>query len=146
MLRSLQQSEIHHSLSVSSENEHIYDLSGDGLIVSSTYGSTAYSLAAGGPIVHPEVRAMILTPICAHSLTHRPLVIPDSHTLQVKLIEKIDTVNITLDGQICVPIKHNSQVKITKESRRSVSIIKNNERTYFHTLKEKFVHGRREVY
>jgi NAD+ kinase len=134
------------TLSVSSNNQHIYDLSGDGLIVSSTYGSTAYSLAAGGPIVHPEVKAIILTPICAHSLTHRPLVIPDNFELQIKLLDKIDTVNITLDGQVCVPVKHGNTVKISKESRRSVSIIKNIERTYFHTLKEKFVHGRREVY
>jgi NAD+ kinase len=134
------------TLSVSSNNEHVYDLSGDGLIVSSTYGSTAYSLAAGGPIVHPEVKAMILTPICAHSLTHRPLVIPDNFELQIKLLDKIDTVNITMDGQVCLHIKHGSIIKISKETRKSVSIIKNIERTYFHTLKEKFVHGRREVY
>ena len=134
------------SLSVESSNEHVYNLSGDGLIISSTYGSTAYSLAAGGPIVHPDVKALILTPICAHSLTHRPLVIPDSEKLTIKLLDKIENVNITLDGQEFVHINSNSIITLSKESKRSIKLIKNDERTYFHTLKEKFVHGRREIY
>ncbi|MAX66475.1 MAG: NAD(+) kinase [Halobacteriovoraceae bacterium] len=134
------------TLSVESDGEHIYHLSGDGLIVSSTYGSTAYSLAAGGPIVHPDVKALILTPICAHSLTHRPLVIPDTQNLEIKLLEDISTVNITLDGQICVHIEHTDIIMLKKEQRRSISLIKNSDKTYFHTLKEKFVHGRREIY
>lgn len=134
------------TLSVESNQEHIYNISGDGLIISSTYGSTAYSLAAGGPIVHPEVKALILTPICAHSLTHRPLVIPDSQTLSISILEKLDSVNITLDGQDIINLKPRNIVKIKKEARRLVSFIKNDEKTYFHTLKEKFVHGRREVY
>ena len=134
------------SLSVESSGEHIYNLTGDGLIISSTYGSTAYSLAAGGPIVHPDVKALILTPICAHSLTHRPLVIPDGHKLTIKLLDKIDSVNITLDGQEFISIQNNQTIILNKEIKRSIQLIKNDERTYFHTLKEKFVHGRREVY
>ena len=134
------------TLAVEADGEHIYNISGDGLIISSTYGSTAYSLAAGGPIVHPAVKALILTPICAHSLTHRPLVIPDNQSLKVSLMENIDTVNITLDGQTCVHLAPKDTVKISKESRKTITLIKNTERTYFHTLKEKFVHGRREVY
>lgn len=134
------------TLSVEADGEHVYNVSGDGLIISSTYGSTAYSLAAGGPIVHPDVKALILTPICAHSLTHRPLVIPDNQELIIKVLEKIDTVNITLDGQECINLQPKDVVIITKETKRVVSFIKNTERTYFHTLKEKFVHGRREVY
>jgi NAD+ kinase len=134
------------TLSVESEGEHIYNISGDGLIISSTYGSTAYSLAAGGPIVHPAVKALILTPICAHSLTHRPLVIPDNQGLTISLMEDIDTVNVSLDGQTFVHLAPKDIVKIVKESRKTITLIKNTERTYFHTLKEKFVHGRREVY
>ena len=134
------------TLSVESNQEHIYNISGDGLIISSTYGSTAYSLAAGGPIVHPDVKALILTPICAHSLTHRPLVIPDTQSLNISILEKLDSVNITLDGQDIISLKPRDIVKIKKESRRMVSFVKNEEKTYFHTLKEKFVHGRREVY
>ncbi len=134
------------TLSVEADNEHIYNLSGDGLIISSTYGSTAYSLAAGGPIVHPDVKALILTPICAHSLTHRPLVIPDDVTLRVNIIENIDTIHVTLDGQKCIPLNHRDCIILKRERRQLITLIKNPEKTYFHTLKEKFVHGRREVY
>lgn len=133
------------TLSLEAQDQHIYNLTGDGLIISSTYGSTAYSLAAGGPIVHPDVKALILTPICAHSLTHRPLVIPDNYTLKVNLMDRIQSVNITLDGQTVVDLDHDLSVEIKKASKRFVSIIKNPDRTYFHTLKEKFVHGRRTV-
>tara|TARA_Y100001936_G_C16093403_1_gene688943 strand:+ start:9704 stop:10609 length:906 start_codon:yes stop_codon:yes gene_type:complete len=132
------------TLAVQSNDEHIYDLSGDGLIISSTMGSTAYSLAAGGPIVHPDVKALLLTPICPHSLTHRPLVIPDSHEVKIKLLDDIDSVTITVDGQIALKLDKKIEVSISK-ARNYISIIKNDERTYFHTLKEKFVHGRREL-
>jgi NAD+ kinase len=134
------------TLSVETEEEHIFNISGDGLIISSTYGSTAYSLAAGGPIVHPEVKALILTPICAHSLTHRPLVIPDNEKLKVTVLEKIDSVSVTMDGQTCVHLGARDLVTVKKESTKAITLIKNAEKTYFHTLKVKFVHGRREVY
>lgn len=130
---------------VDANEEHIYNLSGDGLIISSTIGSTAYSLAAGGPIVHPEVKAILLTPICPHSLTHRPLVLPEASEIKIQLLETEDTANITLDGQNVLTIHSRDVVTITKEVKRKISVIKNNEKTYFHTLKEKFVHGRREV-
>ena len=134
------------TLSVEANGENIYNITGDGLIISSTYGSTAYSLAAGGPIVHPDVKALILTPICAHSLTHRPLVVPDNHIFRIEVIERIDSVNITLDGQNCIPLHPGAIVEITKATKNKITLIKNEDRTYFHTLKEKFVHGRREVY
>ncbi len=134
------------SISVEADDEHIYNISGDGLIISSTYGSTAYSLAAGGPIVHPDVKALILTPICAHSLTHRPLVIPDTKILRLQVIEKIDTVNITLDGQVCIHLQPDDEILLNRENRKTIKFIKNIDKTYFHTLKEKFVHGRREGY
>lgn len=131
------------TVSVEAENQHIYNLSGDGLIISSTYGSTAYSLAAGGPIVHPEVKAIVLTPICAHSLTHRPMVIPDNYQLKINLIDRIKTVTITLDGQVTIDLDHSDTIILKKNPRKSVTLVKNIDRTYFHTLKEKFVHGRR---
>lgn len=133
------------TLSVDANKEHIYNLSGDGLIISSTIGSTAYSLAAGGPIVHPSVKALLLTPICPHSLTHRPLVIPETCEISVQLLDHGEKAHITLDGQNVVTIKSRDSIKINKETRRSILVIKNDEKTYFHTLKEKFVHGRREV-
>lgn len=130
------------SLSVEADEEHIYNLSGDGLIISSPLGSTAYSLAAGGPIVHPGVQAILLTPICPHSLTHRPLVIPDKSQITIRTLKNVDNVTLTLDGQSVVSINKDDAIHITKERKKLVQLIKNPHRSYFQTLKEKFVHGR----
>lgn len=131
-------------LKVDAASELIYNVSGDGLIISSTLGSTAYSLAAGGPLVHPDVKAIILTPICAHGLTHRPLVLPDHLPIQVKALNNEDNVLLTLDGQIAVDVNSKDLIQVTKDSTRSVFLVKNSERSFFHTLKEKFDYGRRE--
>lgn len=133
------------TLSVESEGEHIYNLSGDGLIISSPIGSTAYSLAAGGPIINPQVNAMTLTPICAHSLTHRPLVIPDNTSVMVKAAKPDELIKLTLDGQQAFVITSQDTVKVSKKKTLSVRLIKNPERTYFRTLKEKFTHGMRDT-
>jgi NAD+ kinase len=133
------------TLSIQSDDEHIYNLSGDGLIISSPIGSTAYSLAAGGPIIHPDVNAITLTPICAHSLTHRPLVVSDSSTIEVKAIKSDDTLKITLDGQQAFVVSSGESIVITKSKTKNVKLIKNHNRTYFRTLKEKFTHGAREI-
>lgn len=133
------------SVSIEVNTEHTQDVRGDGIIVSSTYGSTGYSLAAGGPIVHPSVNAYILTPICPHALTHRPVVISDDSTVTIKIIEDIDDVNVTIDGQIVVPVKYKDFITVKKEKNRYITLINNVEKTYFHTLKEKFVYGTREV-
>lgn len=129
------------SLSVEVNQEHMQDIVGDGIIVSSTFGSTAYSLAAGGPIVHPEVEAYILTPICPHSLTRRPVVISDKSHIDIKLIDEIDDVHVTLDGQQTIPVQYRDVVRIKKSSRYITTIL-NEEQTYFQTLKEKFNHGK----
>lgn len=133
------------TLSVESEGEHIYNLSGDGLIISSPIGSTAYSLAAGGPIIHPHVNAITLTPICAHSLTHRPLVIPDHSNVMIKAARSDELIKLTLDGQQQLTIGPNEIIKVTKKRTKIVRLIKNPNRTYFRTLKDKFTHGAREI-
>src|SRR5690606_6574540 len=84
--------------------EHIYNISGDGIIISTPLGSTAYSMAAGGPIVHPEVRGLILTPICPHSLIHRPFVIPDSAPITLRILPPHHSVTLTLDGQVAINV------------------------------------------
>lgn len=132
------------TVSVEVNGEHTQDIRGDGIIISSTYGSTGYSLAAGGPIVHPEVDAYILTPICPHSLTHRPIVISDKSNVNIKVLENIDNVNLTIDGQKVFPVEYKDTVTIKKQSERYISLVNNHEKTYFHTLKEKFVYGSRE--
>ena len=130
------------NLTVESNNEHIYNVSGDGLIISSPIGSTAYSLAAGGPIIHPEVNSMVLTPICPHSLTHRPLVIPDNFSLDLRIPGQEGQVILTIDGQQAVTIGKDEIIKVTKSKSNFVQLIKNPKRTYFHTLKEKLTLGR----
>ncbi len=130
------------NLSVETENDHIFDLSGDGLIVSSPIGSTAYSLAAGGPIVHPSNKALILTPICPHGLNHRPLVINDSEKVIVKNPHQKEELNLTLDGQALLCVRPKQFVEITKSSTHCFKIIKNPNRSYFSALKEKLTHGR----
>lgn len=132
------------SLKVDANQELIFNISGDGLIISSTLGSTAYSLAAGGPIVHPSVPALILTPICAHGLTHRPLVIPNHLKLQIKSLYHEDMVRLTLDGQVTQEINSKDHIVISRDPKKFIYLVRNPERTFFETLKEKFDYGRRD--
>lgn len=130
------------SISLEANSEQIYNLSGDGLIVSSTVGSTAYSLAAGGPLVHPDVKAFILTPICPHSLTHRAMVIPDNFEIKITVNEDQSNAIITLDGQVVVRFEKSKSAIISKVKSKTIQLIINDDKTYFHTLKEKLIHGR----
>lgn len=127
---------------VKANDEPVYTLSGDGLIVSSPIGSTAYSLAAGGPIIHPEVKSLVMTPICPHSLNHRPLVLPASTDIEVRPGGKEDHINLTLDGQEAISLMPSDIVNIQISPSKYVHFIKNPNKTYFHTLKTKFTHGR----
>jgi NAD+ kinase len=130
------------NLSLEANSEFIYNLSGDGLIVSSTVGSTAYSLAAGGPLVHPDVKAFILTPICPHSLTHRPIVIPDNFEVSISVTDDHSNAIITLDGQVVVNFEKGTKAIISKMKSKTIQLITNDDITYFDTLKEKLIHGR----
>ncbi len=130
------------TLCVETEDDLIFNLSGDGLIISSPIGSTAYSLAAGGPIVSPSVKSLILTPICPHSLTNRPLVLADNNSIHINSKDKVE-MQLTLDGQKAMAVSPNFSVLIKKE-RRFFNIIKNPDKKYFNTLREKFFHGKRE--
>jgi NAD+ kinase len=81
------------------DGKDVATLKADGLIVSTPTGSTAYSLSAGGPIIHPQVAAAVLTPICPHTLTYRPLIIPSGSEVRIKLLTGGEEVYLTLDGQ-----------------------------------------------
>lgn len=126
------------------DKEHIYNLAGDGIIISTPMGSTAYSMAAGGPIVHPDVKCLILTPICPHSLIHRPFVIPDSAPITLKILPPHHSVTLTLDGQVAINIDEQDVVSINDKKVKKVSLIKNPERFYFETIREKFVISRKD--
>ena len=130
------------TLSVEANDQQIYSVSGDGIIVSSPIGSTAYSLAAGGPIIHPSVKSFVLTPICPHSLTKRPIVLPDNSTICLKIYPTNGPVHLTLDGQEVTEVTNKHFIKIKKSSGLSARLIKNMDRSYFLTLKEKFTQGK----
>lgn len=124
--------------------EHIYNIAGDGIIISTPMGSTAYSMAAGGPIVHPEVRGLILTPICPHSLIHRPFVIPDTAPITLKVLPPHHTVTLTLDGQVAINIDEQDVLTINDAKVKKILLIKNQDRSYFETIRDKFVLSKKD--
>jgi NAD+ kinase len=113
----------------------------DGLIIASPTGSTAYNLAAGGPIVHPAVDAMVLTPIAPHTLTNRPVVIPASSDVHVRpIMDSRDEVFVTFDGQRGFELHENDLITV-RRAPRPVRIVKSARRTYFDLLREKLKWG-----
>ena len=118
-------------------NDHyITTYSADGLIVATPTGSTAYSLAAGGPIVQPEVPGIVLTPICPFTLTNRPLIIADSACIKIRLGKKSKDVMLTFDGQAGFEINEDHTIVISK-SPHPINMITMTKQTYFDVLKAK---------
>ena len=113
----------------------------DGVIISTPTGSTAYSLAAGGPIVMPELSCMLVTPICAHGLTQRPLVLPDHVTVELTLEQKPGHVFLTLDGQEGIDIKDGDTIRISRFTKHKLKIVNAPHRNYFSLLREKLNFG-----
>ncbi|MCI4445613.1 MAG: NAD(+)/NADH kinase [Candidatus Aminicenantes bacterium] len=111
-------------------------LKGDGLIISSPTGSTAYSLSAGGPIVHPQVETIILTPICPHTLSFRPLLLPASSIIKIKLLTPEEKVYLTIDGQRGRPMEKNATIEIRK-SEKELLLVTSPWRSYYELVKEK---------
>jgi NAD+ kinase len=114
----------------------IADYFGDGLVVATPVGSTAYNLAAGGALLHPELNALILTPMCAHTLSLRPLVIPANGTLLLKL-EGDDRMMVTVDGERTRELKGGDSVEITRLPA-PMTLVAHPTRSYFDTLRLKF--------
>ena len=113
----------------------------DGVIVSTPTGSTAYSLSAGGPIVHPSLESILITPICPHTLTNRPLIIPPSHKIRFVLRSGED-VMVTIDGQIGVKFEEQDEVVCTRSPYRA-QLVKPSGRSFFHVLREKLKWAKR---
>ena len=122
--------------------EYVTTFRADGLILSTPTGSTAYSLAAGGPIVFPTLGALVLTPICPHTLTNRPVVVPDDVTIQVVQASPGEEVSLTLDGQISFPLQHRDVVVI-RRAPRPLALITSPKRNYFEVLRTKLKWGQR---
>ncbi|MBI9097027.1 MAG: NAD(+)/NADH kinase [Spirochaetaceae bacterium] len=109
----------------------------DGIIIATPTGSTAYSLAAGGPIIHPDMSSMILTPICPFSLSNRPIVMPASDRITIKVEkEQRAKVILTVDGQIAFPLEAEDEIRIT-ELEKKISIIRSDKRSFYGVVKSK---------
>ncbi len=118
------------------DGREIAVLKADGLVVATPTGSTAYSLSAGGPIIHPKVPAIILSPICPHTLTFRPLVIAADSTVELRLLTDGEEVHLTLDGQRGAPLEKEDEVRI-RISPLEIQLVSSPKRGYFDLVKEK---------
>lgn len=122
-------------------NEYLITYTGDGLIISTPTGSTAYSLATGGPIVVPETRAITLSPIGPHTLTARPVIVPDDSIIRVGVEKDVKSVHVTADGQVEEILRPPVEFKI-KKGKYSVRLVKRLDRTYYDILRAKLMWGR----
>jgi NAD+ kinase len=128
-------------LEVSLDGRPVSTIRADGVIVSTPTGSTAYSLAAGGPILEPRLQAMTLTPICPHALTQRPLVVSDSAEIAIRLQHRPGPVLLTLDGQDVHELREGDTVTITRFRRHMLKLVASPTRDYFSVLREKLKFG-----
>jgi NAD+ kinase len=125
-------------LAVSVNDGFVAHFKADGLIVATPTGSTAYNLAAGGPIVSPDVDALVLTPIAPHTLTNRPVVIPASSRIRIQPLAHgaPQEIYVTFDGQTGSPLEMNDVVTVER-SRHPVHLVKATTRDYFGVLRQK---------
>jgi len=130
-------------LAVAVDDQPIMRVRADGLIVASPTGSSAYNLAAGGPIVHPAVDALLLTPIAPHMLTNRPVIIPGASEVRVEpMMDGNDEVFVTFDGQWGHPLQAADVVSI-RRAERPLQLVRASTRTYFDVLRQKLKWGER---
>jgi NAD+ kinase len=124
------------------DDEYVTTYKADGLIFSTPTGSTAYSLSAGGPLVYPTVEAFVVTPICPHTLTHRPLMIPDSATIEVNFKSEDEAVYLTLDGQVGNQLTRGDCVRMRKAAKKLL-LVRPARKTYYEILRSKLKWGER---
>lgn len=127
-------------LEISINGQFVTSLRGDGLIISTPTGSTAYSLSSGGPIINPSVHALILTPICPHTLTNRPIVIPQDVVVEVLMVSRGEGAMVTFDGQVGIALRHRDTVEV-KASDHKTRLIQFPQRTYYEVLRKKLKWG-----
>lgn len=129
-------------LSVSVDGESMMRIKADGLIIATPTGTTAYSLSAGGPIVHPQVDGLTITPIAPHTLTNRPVVVAGSSEIRIQPLihDEQSEVFATFDGQSLMPLKSDHIVTVSRAERR-LRLIRASSRGYFQVLREKLKWG-----
>ncbi|UCE25537.1 MAG: NAD(+)/NADH kinase [Candidatus Zixiibacteriota bacterium] len=127
-------------INLSVNGEDIVTYKADGLVISTPTGSTAYSLAVGGPIMHPKMEAMIAAPISAFALTTRPMIFSPDDTLEVRIVSDDHKGGLALDGQVMLPIKGSAKVVITRADFH-IKFIVFPENTFYKVLKSKLHWG-----
>lgn len=129
-------------LAIYISGEHITTPKADGIIFATPTGSTAYSLSAGGPIIYPTLPVIVMTPICPHVLTNRPLVVSSGTEIKVEVLSDAQNTYLTLDGQIGFSLQQGDEIYL-KNSESHINIIKSPFRDYFSILKTKLMWGER---
>ena len=128
-------------LNVSINDEFLTTFRADGLIIATPTGSTAYNLSAGGPVLYPTMEATILTPICPFTLANRPIIIPDSHRIQLAMgKESEEAVLLTFDGQVGFNLDYGDRVHIYK-SKEKIRLLRPPDHNYFRVLRDKLLWG-----
>ncbi len=117
-------------------DRHLTTYRADGLIVATPTGSTAYNLAAGGPIIHPDVAGIVLAPICPFTLTNRPLVVPDTAVIKIELAQKSTNIMLTFDGQAGLEIDDRDTI-VVRKGQHPINMITMPAQNYFDVLKAK---------
>jgi NAD+ kinase len=130
------------TLEVQIDGTNVSTCTSDGLIISSATGSTAYNLSAGGPILDPRMSAFVLSPICPHTMTYRPLVVPGDVRIDVRLCERSTGVYLTLDGQVGLPMKSGDVLTVDRHPS-PVRLVRVTERSFFEVLRRKLHWGNR---
>ncbi|MBI4256307.1 MAG: NAD(+)/NADH kinase [Candidatus Rokubacteria bacterium] len=129
------------NLSVSVEGQYATAYRADGLIISTPTGSTAYSLSAGGPILFPAMDAIVLTPICSHTLTNRPIVLPAGQRVEVTLLTDQE-VMVTVDGQVGLNLREGDTVEVRQATAR-IRLVRFPQQGFFSVLRTKLKWGER---
>lgn len=119
----------------------VFSYKADGVIIATPTGSTAYSLAAGGPVLMPSVQSFVLTPVCPHALTHRPLVVRDSSQIELRVQTGLEEAFLSIDGQVGMPLRQGDRV-VCQRAAHSVRLMRVR-RTFFDVLRNKLKWGQR---
>ena len=122
------------------DGQYVSKFRADGLIVATPTGSTAYNLSAGGPIIFPTLGAMIVTPICSHTLTNRPIVLPPGVRIEIMLRSVQDDVQVTIDGQVGLKLETDDRITVEK-SDVAVKLVAPADKNYFDVLRGKLKWG-----
>jgi NAD+ kinase len=124
------------------DENYLTTFKADGLIIATPTGSTAYNLAAGGPIIYPDLHCLVISPICPHTLTNRPIIVSDEAVIRIEVKFQDEDVVFTADGQVGMPL-HGGDVVEVRRSKNSTQLVRSPFKNYFQVLRTKLRWGER---